>query len=164
MMKALKLKKGFVSIETILAVSVAMMIILVLIGFFTTIFPRVILQIETHNLSQKAKIQGGLTDMSSEGTVSDVEVFKDRLSKAGYDRDKIQITVTTDPGNINALGVTPYDQDGSNYIKRGTDEIIQILIKVPANQSIRAPLSFFGLADSAPKEYIILETVMSERW
>lgn len=164
MIKKLKNRQGFVSIETILAVSVAMMVILVLIGFFTTIFPRVRLQMETHTLAQKAKIQGGLTDATSQSVDSDVEIFKEKLSKVGYRKEDIQITAYTEPGNLSAIGVTPYDSEGSNYIKRGSGETIYIVVKVPANQSIKAPLSFFGLADSAIKEYIIVETVMSERW
>lgn len=160
----IKYKKGFVSIEAILSTSVMIVVILVLIGFFTTLFPRIMLQIESRNLAQKAKIQGGLTDMTSMPIGSDIERFKDRLVQIGYDRDSIEIQGYTSPGNLDVIGVTPLDEDGDNYIKRGSNEIINIIVIVPANKSISAPLSFFGISDSTPKEYILFETVMSERW
>jgi hypothetical protein len=162
--KLCKNQKGFVSIETIIATTTALMIVLVSIGFFTLIYPRVMLQIETHNLAQKAKVQGGLTDIHSQPVNSDIEQFKDRLEKLGYDRDKIEVTAVTKPGNINAIGVTPLYESGNNYIKRDSKEMIQITVRVPANTSIKAPLSFFRNTTPVPEYYTIVETVMSERW
>ena len=159
-----KSKKGFISIEAILATVLATMVILVSLGFFTTIYPKIILQGETRVLAQKAKIQGGLTDITSQADGSDIEKFKDQLEKMGYDRDKIEVEVFTQPSGLNALGVTPYGEDGTNYIKRGSNEVICIKVKVPANQSIKAPLSYFQAQDSALREYKIVETIMSERW
>lgn len=160
-----KNRKGFVSIEAIIATSTALMVVLIAIGFFTMIYPRVMLQMETHNLAQKAKIQGGLTNEISQPVDSDIELFKNRLVQLGYDKDKIEITATTKPGNINAIGVTPLKDSGSNYVKRESKELIHIVIRVPANTSIKAPLSFFGNnGSSVTEKYTIVETVMSERW
>jgi hypothetical protein len=160
-----KNKKAFVSIEAIIATSTALMVVLVAIGFFTLIYPRVMLQMETHNLAQKAKIQGGLTNEISQPVDSDIALFKKRLVELGYDESQIEITATTKPGNINAIGVTPLKDGGSNYIKRDSKELIHIVIRVPANTSIKAPLGFFGNDGSNINEkYTIVETVMSERW
>lgn len=160
-----KNKKGFVSIEAIIATSTALMVILMAIGFFTLIYPRVMLQTEVHNLSQKAKIQGGLTNEISQPLDSDIEQFKERLVDLGYDKDSIEVTATTKPGNLNAIGVTPLHEGGSNYVKRDSKEMIQITVRVPANTSIKAPLSFFGDDGSnVSDKYTLVETVMSERW
>lgn len=163
-MKKILSKNGFISIEAILSTILALMVVLVSIGFFTTIYPRIVLQLETRNLAQIAKIQGGLTDISSEPEGSDIEVFKDKLAKFGYDRNKIEVQAFTNPGNKNAMGITPLEKNGNNYIKRGSGETIYIKIKVPANTSIKAPLSYFKAQSSAVEEYKVLETVMSERW
>lgn len=141
-----------------------MMVILIAIGFFTLIYPRIIIQTETHTLAQKAKIQGGLTNELSQPVDSDVELFKDRLVKLGYERDQIEITATTVDSNVNALGVTPLYGEGANYIKRDSKELIQIIVQVPANTSITAPLSFFKNDTPVSKKHTIVETVMSERW
>ncbi|PLS15026.1 hypothetical protein CVD28_24410 [Bacillus sp. M6-12] len=163
--KVVKNKKGFVSIEAIIAMSSALMVILLAIGFFTLIFPRIMLQTEVHDLAQKAKIQGGLTNSISQPVDSDIEQFKDRLVQLGYDRNSIEVTATTKPGNLNAVGVTPLHDGGSNYIKRDSKEMIQITVRVPANTSIKAPLSFFGDDGSnVADKYTLVETVMSERW
>lgn len=158
-------KKGFVSIETILSMTAIIVSVLIAIGFFTWIYPRVMLQIETHTLAQKAKIQGGLTNSISQPVNSDIELFKDRLVELGYDRESIEVTATTIPGNHNAIGVTPLHESGNNYIKRDSKETIEIVVKVPANRSILAPLSFFGHdEDEISEKYTIVESVMSERW
>jgi len=156
-------KKGFVSIEAIIAISSALMVILVGIGFFTLMFPRIMLQQETHQLAQKAKIQGGLTTPETELVDSDLSLFLDRLEDIGYERDDVVVSVVTTPGNIDALGVTPLHEDGSDYVSRDSEEIMHIRVEVPANISINAPLSFFG-SSKAENTYRVMETVMSERW
>jgi hypothetical protein len=162
--KLMKNKKGFVSIEAILATSTALMVVLVAIGFFTLIYPRVMLQMETHNLAQKAKIQGGLTTAITQPVDSDIEQFMKRMMELGYERDDVEITATTKPGNYNAIGVTPLQVAGSNYVKRDSKEMIHIVIRVPANTSIKAPLGFFRNDTPVNEKYTIVETVMSERW
>lgn len=140
------------------------MVILVAIGFFTLIFPRIMLQTETHALAQKAKIQGGLTSAISQPIDSDIELFKDRLVQLGYERDQIEVTATTVESNIDATGVTPLYAEGSEYIKRDSKDLIQIVVQVPANTTITAPLSFFKNDAPVAKKYTVVETVMSERW
>lgn len=163
-MKAILNKKGFVSIEAIFSTAFALMVILVAIGFLTLIVPRSLLQIETHNLAQKAKLQGGLTTVVSQPVDSDVELFLQRMEEIGYKREDVKITATTKPGNYDALGVTPLYQGGSNYVKRDSKEMIHIVIEVPANTSITAPLGFLRSDAKVNDKYRIVETVMSERW
>lgn len=165
--KKIKNKKGFLSIEAILAVSTALMVILVALGFYTMLYPRIMLQLETHSLAQKAKLQGGLTDMTSLALDSDVELFKDRLEELGYERGDVIVEAVTQPGNMLAMGVTPLYESGTNYIKRDSNETIRIIVKVPSNGTIKAPLSFFNnqeAIDKVPDYYTIVESVMSERW
>lgn len=157
-------RKGFVSIETIFASVLMFMIIFLAIGFFNLFYPKLIIAKEVHALVQKAKIQGGLTDSSSQAVNSDIELFKKALQNAGFDPSKIEITAKTEPGNINAIGVTPYGEEGDNYIKRDSKELIVITVKVPADQFIRGPLAFFRADSSKLQYHIFQETVMSERW
>lgn len=151
----IKLKKGFISIETIVALSVVLIFMLLFIAILTYHYPRIMLEKEVQTLAQIAKIQGGLTDSSS-AIESDVDVFKDRLEKIGYNRDKIEITAQTIPGRFNAIGVTPLNGTGNNYIKRNTKELIEIVVKVPASKYI----IFFKMKNT----YVIREIVGSERW
>lgn len=157
-------KKGFVSIEAIFATAFALMVVLVAIGFLTLIIPRSLLQMETHNLAQKAKLQGGLTTAISQPVDSDVELFLKRMEDIGYKREDVKITAITKPGNYNALGVSPLNEGGSNYVKRDSKEMIHIVVEVPANTAIKAPLAFFHNDAKVNEKYRIVETVMSERW
>ncbi len=156
-------KKGFISIEAILSMTIVLMIFLIIIGFFVSVIPRISLQSEVHALTQKAKLQGGLTDATSEAIHSDVENFKDALVAKGYNRDTIEVHAFTKPSGLGAMGVTPLDAEGSNYIKRDSDELMYIVVNVPDKSFINAPLQFFGIRRETPTISFV-ETVMSERW
>ena len=163
--KLLKEKKGFVAIEAVISMSMVLGMILLVIGFFTLLYPRIMLSIDIHELASTAKIQGGLTDQTSQPVNSDVAVFKQQLAQAGYDPSTISVAVTTIPSGLNALGVTPLNQPGSNYIHRDSKELIKVTVSVPANTYIDGPLKLIGVnGGSGISQYTVSETVMSERW
>lgn len=158
-------KKGVVSIEAILSLTVALMIILFTFGFFTLIYPKIMLQTAVNNLAQDAKITGGLTDPSSQPVDSQLAQFDQEMQSLGYPSNQVQVTAVAEPGDINAMGVSPLGSSGTNYIHRDSGEMIYITVTLPANRSIVAPMSFFGDSGNAvPNHYVIQETVMSERW
>lgn len=157
-------KKGFVAIETILSTTLALSIFVLFAGFLVYMMPRIMLEKETQTLAQIAKKQGGLTDATSQPVNSDVDRFKDTLASQGYDRSKITVTAQTSPNNANAIGVTPLTENGTNYIKRDSKELITITVTAPADSSLfRIPFSLMGFSKTM-HNYIITETVGSERW
>ena len=72
-------KKGFVSIETIIALSWVIFFFLLFVSIYAYNAPRIMLEKEVQNLAQIAKIQGGLTDPTSETVNSDITKFKKNL-------------------------------------------------------------------------------------
>lgn len=164
MIKHIKDKKGFVSIEAVVVMSGVLMLMLFLISLFTYNYPRIMLEKDVQTLSQKAKIQGGLTDSVSEPNHSDVETFKNELGKLGFDKNKIVITAKTINGNRNAIGVTPINAKGNNYISRDSKDLIEINVKIPVKDNlVNTPLKFFG-GDNKERFYNLREVVGSERW
>lgn len=164
-MMFLKNTKGFVAVETIIVMSGVLFFFILFISVVSYNIPRIMLEKEVQFLAQTAKIQGGLTDKVSQPTNSDIELFKDRLQRMGYDRNSITITAKTIPSNMSAIGVTPLNQNGSNYIKRDSKEHIEITVVIPSDRSLfSSPLNFFGLKQRAQNYYVIREVVGSERW
>lgn len=160
-------KKGFISIEAIISSVAILMCIYLAIGFFIMIYPRLALEKEVHALAQKAKIQGGLTDETSQPLNSDIEEFKNSLVKLGYKKDSIEIEAKTELGGNSIIGVTPINEPGDNYLKRDSKDKMRIAIRVPSEQFIQGPLKFFripSISTNKLKYNVITETVMSERW
>jgi hypothetical protein len=159
-------KKGFVSIEAIIAMVAVMFVMLLAIGFYGYLHPKIILEKEVQSLAQKAKQQGGLTNSASQPTNSDVSIFMADLKGMGYDTTKVTLTAVTNPGNVNCVGVTPLGSTGSNYLSRNSKQMIVITAKIPTmtKGGITAPLAYFGISSGVDDYYYIRETVMSERW
>lgn len=158
-------KRGFISVEAIISLVAILFVMLLALGFYGYMHPKIMLEKEVQTLAQKAKQQGGLTDKTSQPTKSDVEIFLTDLQKMGYDTNKVTITAVTDPGDLNCIGVTPLGSDGSNYLKRDSKKTVVITAKIPSHkEGIIAPLRYFGIFTGPNDFYYIRETVMSERW
>lgn len=157
-------KKGFVSIETIISLVPIMMVVFLSIGFFCYMYPQIAMEKQVHVLAETAKIQGGLTDNTSDSNNSDIDNFLKKAKKFGFDKNDIKITAITDPGDKNAIGVTPLNEDGDNYIKRNTKEVINISVTYPSNNFIVGPLRYFNISSYKLKYQTIHQSVLSERW
>lgn len=165
LLKKIKNKKGFVSIETVVSMTFVILILCLFFGFIAYQYPKIILEQEVHALAQKCKIQGGLTDKTSQKENSDIEVFKDILENKGYSRDTIKVVAKTNPGNNSAIGVTPLNVEGDNYVKRDAKTYIEIIVSVPSNKKgLTSILKVLGISDVLNKEYVFKEKVLSERW
>lgn len=160
----LKSKKGYIGIEATIIMPFVLIFLLLFISIFVYQMPKIMLEKEVQNLAQIAKMQGGLTNEISEPINSDIEQFKDRLEKQGFDRDSIEVTAKTINGNVNAVGVTPINSEGNNYIKRGEKDLIEIIVKVNPITVFDGPAKFFGGSTALSKPYVIREVVGSERW
>lgn len=160
---------GFVAIETVIALGVAMLIILLFLGFWLYLYPRVALEKEVHNLAQQAKVTGGLTN-------SQVTEFAQRMDDVGYSINSLTVSTSDNPvadtSQYNGL-VNVYPKggvDGScsmtgyqNYVKRTSSSKIIITVKVDSNMFIKGPLSVFKVLSTLSDVYVVSETVMSER-
>lgn len=165
MNKYMKSEKGFVSIDAIISMTAILFTILVGIGIYGYLHPKIMLEKEVQTLAQKAKIQGGLTDKNSQPINSDIEVFKKRLSEKGYDISGISVEVVTDQTKRNCVGVTPIGETGNTYLRRDSKEMMIITAIIPAHtQGLMSPLRYFGINGGVSSNYYIRETVMSERW
>lgn len=164
-LKEEKNKKGFIAIETVIALTVVIIFILLFIGFYIYLYPRIVLEKEVHTLAQQAKITGGLTQPQ-------VQEFNKAMDTLGYTVQSLNVSTTNhqyaENGSASGL-VNVYPKGGpctggsQNFIKRTESEKLIITVKVKANNFIKGPLSFFGTTNSLSKTYNITETVMSER-
>ena len=158
-------KRGFVSIETVIAMSTVLFFFILFVSIFAYTMPRINLEKEVQHLAQVAKIQGGLTDETSDPNNSDIKRFTDNLVAMGYDKDGIEVVAKTINDKKNAIGVTPLNKNGTNYIKRDSKDLIEVIVTVDANKDLfTAPLKFFGLNNTLSGKYVMREVVGSERW
>lgn len=158
----LKNKKGGLTIEALPALALALFVMMTAIGWFTYLTPRQNLEKQVHLLAQKAKIQGGITNS---GTNNDLTLFLNILESKGVDKSKVVVTCKTKPSNKNCLGVTKLNASGTNYITRGSLEMMIIRVEIPTNaRLLNMSNVFFGSAGSVPSKYIFEESVLSERW
>lgn len=162
-------KKGFIAIETIIALTVVIIVILLFLGFWLYLYPRIVLEKEVHVLAQQAKVTGGLTN-------EQVSKFSETMNKLGYEIYSLSVGTTNQPASntskYNGL-VNVYPKGGvsgsctaagyQNYIKRTDSEKIVISVKIKANGFIKGPLAFFGTITQLGDVYNITETIMSER-
>lgn len=162
----IKNSKGYVAIESIIVMSGLIFFLLLFVSFLCYTLPKIMLEKEVQTLAQIAKIQGGLTDKVSQPVNSDIELFKANLDKMGFDISQVVIQAKTIPSGFNAIGVTPINsKTGTNYVKRDSKELIEIIIKVPADKSLfDSPLKFFGIKNTLSGVYTFREVVGSERW
>lgn len=176
--KSLNSKKGSVAIESVLAMSVVLFIVVLVIGWYNYMIPRQGLEKQMHLLGQKAKIQGGLTatpallSATSYGTLSsadlqtDLGMFLNTIQSMGHDISKVKVTCKTATNRQNCLGVDAYSSNGTNYMKRRDMDMMVIHVEIPAKTSLLAmSKGFFGSNTAIiPDRYVFSEAVLSERW
>lgn len=156
-------KDGYIGVEATIIMPFVLIFLLMFISLIVYQYPKIMLEQEVQYLAQTAKIQGGLTDEYSEPFGSDIDKFKDRIEKRGFNRDEIEVIARTVDGHVNAIGVTPINSTGDNYIKRNEKELIEIIVRVTPVQTFDGPLAFFGSSGALSKPYVIREVVGSER-
>lgn len=153
-------RSGFVSIETIWAMTFFLLAFFLLIGFYTFIRPYTTIGRDVHDLSVLAQRQGGLT-------IEDVDNFKAKLAEYPFvdeSKGEIEINAYTTPGDMDAIGVDGLDEAGDYYVKRDSKEFIDIVVRVPAYNEVLTPIVRVFNATGVPQTYTFKETVMSERY
>ncbi|WCF11408.1 hypothetical protein NDS46_31110 (plasmid) [Paenibacillus thiaminolyticus] len=153
-------RAGFVSIEAIFAMSMFLMLFLLLIGFFSYIYPQTTLNREVHALATLAQRQGGLT-------LDDVDSFVTRIEEYQFvdtSRGEIEVSAYTTPGDMDAIGVNGLDEAGAYYVKRDSKELIELTVTVPSYNQLLTPVArFFGVS-GVSEHYAFREIFMSERY
>lgn len=156
----LKRESGFVSVETVFAMSFVIIVFLLVLGFFTFVQPYTKLDREVHALAQLAQRQGGLT-------LDDVQNFEEKL--AGYEfvnvsRGDIEVFAHTIPGDMDAIGVDGLEEAGQYYVKRDQKEFIELIVTVPSHNEVLKPVANFFKVGGLAEKYTFKETFMSERY
>ncbi|MBP1308697.1 hypothetical protein JOD82_001717 [Paenibacillus sp. 1182] len=153
-------ESGFISIETIFAMSFVIIVFFLCLGFFTFVQPYTKLDREVHVLSQLAQRQGGLT-------LDDVQLFKERVSEYSFvnlSDGIIHVDAHTMPGDRDVIGVTGLEEAGDEYVRRDEKELIQLVVTIPSHNEILKPVAtFFGVSGVSDK-YTFKEVFMSDRY
>lgn len=184
MMKLLeRKKKGNVALESVLAGGMLFMIFVLMIGYFTYLYPRYMVDLEVQNLAHQVKMDGMLTN-------EDFNVFiENMVNTRGYKEEDIRGTVDIPElqgdGTYNyrrayAVSVTAADDRPENYDLNeatnthadGVDPVernkgqIHIRVTVPANTSfVGKGLNWFNSSVSEEmKYYTVNRIVMSEAY
>lgn len=156
----MKNNSGSVSVESVFALSIFLIMFLMCISMFTYVYPQIQLQNEVKALAVMCERQGGLTE-------DDLFNFEASLQKYSFIAESevpIIVTAETYPSGLDAMGVTGLDETGTNYIKRNSREIIGLTIKIPTNNSfVNQMMHFFDVA-GVGDYYVFYEPVMSERF
>lgn len=154
-------KEGYVSIEALASMIVFFMVFFLTLAFFTYIQPHSSLQRELHVLATVAERQGGLTPQ-------DVLEFETRLQDYNFILESstpIQVTAVAYPSAQDVSDVIPVGGTlGDPYITRSSKEVIVVTATVPANSQMLKPIAEFFGVDSVSDQYLLSETVMSERY
>lgn len=168
-------KKGNVALESILAGGVLFMVFILIVGYFTYLYPRYMVDLEVQNLAHAVKMDGKLTESDFEGFIKNMEL-------RGYTEDQVRAgtTVVASYGDDLTPGtVVNSKEDAADHLETLVDKgdytarivernngQIHIHVKVPANQSfLGVGLKWFG-ADLAEgmQNYNVARVVMSEAY
>lgn len=153
-LKSLRNKKGFITIDAILSLGVALIFFLLFLGVMFLMIPKFTMQGDVHTLAQLARIQGGLYE-------SDIDEFKTRISKeTGAKVEDIHVVLKDDNTNMRYDNISE-----GNYASHVDGQILQLYVIVPTNKFVQAPMKFFGMQNIENiKYYNFTETVVSEKW
>lgn len=152
-LNSLKNKKGFITIDAILSLGVALIFFLLFLGIMFLMIPKFTMQGDVHTLAQLARIQGGLYE-------SDINDFKEKISKeTGAKVEEIHVVLKDKDDNR-------YDNiTDSDYASHVDGKLLELYVIVPTNKFVQAPMKFFGMQNIENiKYYNFTETVVSEKW
>lgn len=156
LLKKIKNCRAFVAVETIISMSVFLLVLIFVILLCSYQIPKMGLENETQTLAETAKMQGGLTDSNSTGTTNnDIDNFLNSLQKKGFDKNKVQISLKTINSKTNAIGVAPIGSTSSSYIKRSS--LDPMVLTVTIQPKIKKILFY------ETQDYTFSEKFISER-
>ncbi|WPS85410.1 hypothetical protein SMD22_01920 (plasmid) [Brevibacillus halotolerans] len=160
MIQRVRSESGYVSIESVIAMSFFLIIFLLCIGFFTYVHPYTKLDREVHTLATLAQRQGGLT-------IEDVQNFEERIAEYAFvdlSRGNVEVIARTIIEDMDAIGIDGLEDAGSYYVKRDNKDFIELTVSIPSHNEILKPVaSFFGVGGVIDR-YTFNETFMSERY
>lgn len=149
---------GYIAIESVISMSVFLMIFIAMIGLFLVTYPRVVLLQEMHSITRLAEIQGGLTE-------ENVAFFEQRIEGLGFvdGEGQVELTAVTESG-LNAAEIDSPSTVNPFYIERDSLDAIYVKLTVPINTSVlNSALDFFGVSNTLD-ETVYEEIVYSERY
>lgn len=166
-------KAGSVALESVLAGSTLVMVFIMIVGYFTYLYPRYMVDLEVQNLANSVKIEGKLT-------ANDYEVFLENMEERGYDREVVRAGTSVTAKNANnpeaGSGIPPI-ADGTSLIDDATENInaptlqrsngqIVVKVNVPANSEfLGVGLGWFGSDISeGMKTYTVKRVTSSEAY
>lgn len=163
-------KKGSIALEAILSGGVLFMIAFLLIGYFTYLYPRYMMDLEVQTLSNEVRMDGRLEP-------DDYTAFEFNLKERGYTAAeiksglKVYAVSLTDTGENLENSILHSDliqnttEEQTPIIERGGAKIV-VELTLPSNQGIlRNGLGFFGgeVSDNLDN-YNFRRVVMSEAY
>ena len=180
--------KGAAALEAIIGGTALLMIMVMMVGYFTYLFPRYTLDVQVQNISNTIRLNGGLD-------WAEYQAFTTKLEKLGYTADDINLSAAeltalktadeADDKTVSGLQVykstntttdgTPIDAselietsstdtlDNAERAHRGEENIVVRLV-VPANKNLlKGGMSWFGaMLGEGMNRYEVERVVMSE--
>lgn len=155
-LKIIKNQHGFVAVEAILSMSVFVVMVVFVILLCAYQIPKIGLENQVQSLCEVAKMQGGLTNEESTGSNNnDIDNFVNKLQNEGFDKNGINIRLTTSKSKINAIGVSPINSSEQIYVKRSDLDPMTLRVEIAPKIS---KILFYKMPN-----YVFQEEFLSER-
>ena len=151
----MKNKKGYISIEAVIAYSVLLIFTLLIMSFFVYAYSSISVSDQTYSLRILATKHGGLTS-------DDIDLFVTQIENMGYMQNKtetIQITLEDKYGN-SYLNI-----DDTSYLSSSEDNHLILKVNVPANNEfLNSILIGFDINNLTGHNYSFSYLVVSEKY
>lgn len=163
-------KKGNIALEAVLAGGMLFMVFVLLIGYFTYLYPRYMVDLEVQNLAHAVKMDGKLTE-------SDFDVFIANMKNRGYSEEEVREGTVITASNVsgvessdplrasNGESLVDKPEKPAGIVERNNGQI-DIQVSVPANTSfLGGGLKWFGgELEEGMKYYTVNRVIMSEAY
>lgn len=152
-------KKGFAAIEAVFVMTFFILFLSLGLAFFLLIHSYGQIQQETHALATLAERQGGLT-------TTDVEQFQGRLAEYSFIGlpEDVKVQAKGMRSGTDATVVDPIGTPNGYYIKRDSNDLIEIVVTTPSNGNILNGIAGVLGVGNAVSHYQIKEVIYSERY
>lgn len=163
-------KKGNIALEAVLAGGAIFMVFVLLIGYFTYLYPRYMVDLEVQNLAHSVKMDGKLTE-------SDFDVFIANMERRGYTEEEVRKGTNITASNVSGVqdsdplrannGAILIDKPGqpAKIVERNNGQM-EITVSVPANTAyLSGGMKWFGGGiEEGMKYYTVNRVIMSEAY
>ena len=164
----IKKQRGMVALESIIAGGAMLFLFILIIGYFTFLYPRYMVDLEVQSLASAIKMDGKLTQ-------SDMDAFVLNMIERGYKESEVRSGVKVIAQNVtpgkeglasNGDSLIDLDSYTAPVVERNNGQIL-VTVTVPSNSGVlKTGAKWFGFGSEVDNtsfnQYTVKRVVMSE--